>query len=395
MSTDVYGVKILQVKDDTVNIKVLNVYRDWIGYLPSPFNPFFFFMILGDNHDYDIKNFIENLSPEFYKEDFIFKNSTNYIKSIEIIDFENLLNDMNYDFYYESDGTWKNEDQLPCITYKVTVTNKELLMHLSEGLGWGTTSYESEWNMLTEEKFNAKGVQKFKTANEWFSVLNETNINAVAYAIQQVETDEKLFQEILNNKEVYDLWVNKLTFLLNDNMIESYGWSSQICLLLARLKYKSLLNFICSRVARIEQEKRFRGQTPADAVSAINNKLQNYLLNVCLLGLQDSKLALKFFENVYTLESTHADAKFILAYALFMETKDSKYHEYFSKVFLEKANGDNANDYELIYALIKDLLMFDLPNVKTHFYNLMEELTKATNKYVVADINEFVWKKIR
>ncbi|MEO5991917.1 MAG: hypothetical protein ABIP68_09810, partial [Ferruginibacter sp.] len=376
MSTDVYGVKILQVEDDTVNMKVFNVYRDWIGYLPSPFNPFFFFMVLGDSPNYDVKSFIEKLSSEFYKEDFIFSNSANYIKSIEIIDFENLLNDMNYDFYYERDGKWKNEDQLPCITYKVTVTDNELLAHLSAGLAWGTTCYESEWNMLAEEKFNTKETKKLKTASEWFSILNETNINCIAFTIQQVETDEKLFNEILNNKDVYDLWVNRLTFLLNEKKIELYGWSSQICLLLARLKYKPLLNFMCSRVARIEQDKKFRNQNNSDSSSPINNKLQNYLLNVCLLGLHDNKLAFKFFESLYIVESTHLDAKFMLAYALFMETKDRKYHDYFSKVFLEKANGSNANDTELIYALIKDLLVFDLPNVKTHFCNLIEELTK-------------------
>lgn len=155
MSTDLYGIRVLNTKPETckVTVKVFVVYYDvsFKNHQPLPKDHSFFFRILWDKGDtrFGAGGPIgeEVTVDQKCDEVWVDNNSFRFIKNVE------QLSTMNFpvedysgyaDFYYERNGVWEDEDKLVQATYEIEVTNAKYIKHLREGMSWGTTSYETQ-----------------------------------------------------------------------------------------------------------------------------------------------------------------------------------------------------------------------------------------------------------
>jgi len=155
MSTDLYGIRVLATnpKEQKVTIKVFVVYYDPAAqnHQPLPKDPSFFLRILWDKGDTRFGKggpIGDEISVnQIGDEKWVDKNTFRFIKNVDQIATANFpLEDYtNYaDFYYERNGSWEDEDKLVQATYEIEVTDSKYLAHLSTGMSWGTTSYETQ-----------------------------------------------------------------------------------------------------------------------------------------------------------------------------------------------------------------------------------------------------------
>lgn len=156
MSTDLYGVRILGIEPEKrkVTLRVFVVYYDtgYKSHQPLPTDHSFFLRILWDQGDtrfggggpigdeIDVDHFLD--------EQWIDANTYRFVKSVNQVSTKNFpLADNDYedyhDFYYERDNKWENEEKLVQADYEIIVTDEKYIQHLSTGLSWGTTAYET------------------------------------------------------------------------------------------------------------------------------------------------------------------------------------------------------------------------------------------------------------
>lgn len=155
MSTDLYGVRVIDTKPDEnkVRLKVFVVYYDvaYKSHQPIPADPSFFLRILWDEGDARFGgggSIGHEISVEqILDESWVNKNTFKFIDTVEILSITNFpVEDYSsfYDFYYERDGVWQDEDKLVQAVYDIHVTDKKYIDHLENGMSWGTTSYETK-----------------------------------------------------------------------------------------------------------------------------------------------------------------------------------------------------------------------------------------------------------
>jgi hypothetical protein len=153
MSTDTYGIRIEKKEGKKIQIRVFNVYGDWVG-IPASRN--FFMRIIGSYYSDD--NLLYNVQSELdYNEEKEYEAAPKYIKDFEVISTLNYPGILEHTFYYERDGGWQNEELLPQILFEVEVTEEAWIQHLEVGYSWGSTAYGSQ-------SFFRKGE---KTREDW------------------------------------------------------------------------------------------------------------------------------------------------------------------------------------------------------------------------------------
>lgn len=145
MSTDLYGLRVLEKKESEVTLQVFLLYYDWDN---IPDSKDFFLSCLWDEAD----TRFEGGGPlgdaisveEICSEEFLLKNSDKYIESVETLSSLNYPikpGDVHETFYYEREGKWQDEDKLAQVTYLVRVTDPKWIQHLEIGMSWPTASY--------------------------------------------------------------------------------------------------------------------------------------------------------------------------------------------------------------------------------------------------------------
>lgn len=146
MSTDLYGVRVLNVDGANVKLQVFLVYYDW-DFLPEG-RPFFLRALwdtadtrFGEGGALGDAITVDNICDEH----FVDTNAGRYIKSVHQVSTKNypVSGDMPT-FYYERNGQWADEDKLTQGIYNVVMTDPKWAEHLQEGMAWGTTAYDSD-----------------------------------------------------------------------------------------------------------------------------------------------------------------------------------------------------------------------------------------------------------
>ena len=146
MSTDLYGVRILDVdpEDARFRVRVFVVYYDTHHkfHQPVPDDRSFFVRVLCDKDALgdDISD------DDKYSEGYINRCAFRYIERFAELERRNFplpTYEGMSDFYYERSGAWQDEEMLVQADYDVWVTDPAYLEALSVGDSWGTTSYQT------------------------------------------------------------------------------------------------------------------------------------------------------------------------------------------------------------------------------------------------------------
>jgi len=133
MSTDVYGVRVLELDGLRVRFQVFLVYYDWDD-VPGA-SPTFFVRIL--NEQIDVIP-----TEEICNDQWVLQNAGRYIRHVALVSHSKPVAERDT-FYYERDGGWKDEDILVQGIFDVFVRDASYIEGLRVGMAWGTTSYES------------------------------------------------------------------------------------------------------------------------------------------------------------------------------------------------------------------------------------------------------------
>lgn len=156
MSTDLYGIRILEVDPEAsrIRMRVFVVYYDtsYEYHQPIPDDRSFFVRVLCDDDAFgdDISD------DDRFDEKWIDANAFRFIdrfveletRNYPVESYEGL-----FDFYYARGGTWQDEDKLVQADYDVFVTKPEYLESYAEGDSWGTTSYPTKSDDLQLEDY--------------------------------------------------------------------------------------------------------------------------------------------------------------------------------------------------------------------------------------------------
>ena len=156
MSTDLYGVRVLEVDPEAsrLRLRVFVVYYDttYEYHQPVPDDRSFFVRVLCDQDALG-----DDIAEEDrFDEDYIDRNAFRFVDRFDELERRNfpLESYEGYsDFYYERGGGWVDEEKLVQADYDVFVTKPEYLEPFSEGLTWGTTSYQTASDDLTLEDY--------------------------------------------------------------------------------------------------------------------------------------------------------------------------------------------------------------------------------------------------
>ncbi|MFG3703832.1 WD40 repeat domain-containing protein [Micromonospora sp. NPDC047670] len=154
MSTDLYGVRVLDVAADAsrARFRVFVVYYDAEGrtHPPLPDDPGFFLHELWGAMRFEPITALHPLRminvDQILDEDWLATNAHRYVRRVDRVTTRNLpVADGDWarlhDFYYERDGGWPDEDLLVQADYDVEVTDPRWLETLTPGRGWATAGY--------------------------------------------------------------------------------------------------------------------------------------------------------------------------------------------------------------------------------------------------------------
>ena len=156
MSTDLYGVRILEVDEAQrrVRMRVFVVYYDthYEHHQPIPGDRSFFVRVLCDKGA--LGEDIDDGSR--FDEGHVDRNAFRYIERFTELERRNFpVEDYAdyHDFYYERGGKWSDEDRLVQVVYDVFVTKGEYTRALRAGDAWGTTAYPTDADGLGAEDY--------------------------------------------------------------------------------------------------------------------------------------------------------------------------------------------------------------------------------------------------
>ncbi|MFI6289382.1 WD40 repeat domain-containing protein [Streptomyces sp. NPDC051018] len=159
MSTDTYGVRVLDVDPDRLRIrfKVFTVCYDTESRMHIPLpgeepGTFLHFLwesargwMSGDDDDKGPLGRVLS-SDDIINYEWVDTHARRFISEVRCTE---TLNDPPteeqwtelHDFYYARDGAWKDEDLLVQREYEIRVTDRRWLEHLSEGQAWGSAAF--------------------------------------------------------------------------------------------------------------------------------------------------------------------------------------------------------------------------------------------------------------
>ena len=168
MSTDLYGIRVLELAPDEgrMRLRVFVVYYDtgYASHQPIPSDRSFFVRVLCDKDALG-----EDISSEGrFDESHVDRNAFRYVERFVELELRNhpLESYAGYsDFYYERDGRWQDEDKLVQADYDVFVTKPEYLAPFELGQSWGTTAYPTQADALRQADYDA--IPDFGDANSF------------------------------------------------------------------------------------------------------------------------------------------------------------------------------------------------------------------------------------
>jgi hypothetical protein len=154
MSTDLYGVRVLDVAPDELRarFRIFVVYYDTHdrSHAPLPDDPSFFFQLLWEAaRDQPVAS-VRSLRmvdvEQICDPEWVAANSHRFVRRIERVAVRNYpVADDGwaglYDFYYNRDGGWRDEDLLVQADFDIEVTDSDWLEPLTPGVSWATTAY--------------------------------------------------------------------------------------------------------------------------------------------------------------------------------------------------------------------------------------------------------------
>lgn len=152
MSTDLYGVRILEVDEAErrVRMRVFVVYYDTHhGYhQPIPDDRSFFVRVLCDKGA-----LVDDIDQDArFDEAYVDRTAFRFVERFVKLEEKNHPLDSyeGYsDFYYERGGRWQDEDKLVQAVYDVYLTRPEYTRALAVGDSWGTTAYMTDADQLS------------------------------------------------------------------------------------------------------------------------------------------------------------------------------------------------------------------------------------------------------
>ncbi|GAA3368081.1 hypothetical protein GCM10017744_082690 [Streptomyces antimycoticus] len=169
MSTDMYGVRVLAVDPDELRVRflVFAVYYDVASctHIPLPNeepNTFLHFLweaasgYLGDGDERTGPLGRVVSTDQLLDYEWADTNARRFISRVERVELRNYpLTEAQwekmYDFYYERDGSWKDEELLVQAEYEIRVTDRKWLEPLSVGDGWGSAAFPLNGDSWTAE----------------------------------------------------------------------------------------------------------------------------------------------------------------------------------------------------------------------------------------------------
>ena len=140
MSTDLYGVRVLERAGRVLLLDVFCVYGD-ITFLPDPNNPHFFVQLLWDKSPGPAAA-AAAWSERLTDTPWLFENAGRFIERVELLELANSPGELEAMFYYHREGGWEDEERLPRGRYRVEAADVRWVDHLSAGQSWGTTCYQ-------------------------------------------------------------------------------------------------------------------------------------------------------------------------------------------------------------------------------------------------------------
>ncbi|MEM9069071.1 MAG: hypothetical protein AAGE52_11225 [Myxococcota bacterium] len=163
MSTDLHGVRVLDIDAKVITFEVFLTYVSFYRgdvpclqrELPEEDAVDFFLMLLLDRVPGAPKPKLKDIIREEHQqsEDWLCENGDQYIEAIEVVSrreddvtpeslgFPPSASEYYVKFYRLRDGGWQDEARLPRAVYRVTVGDPTWTAHLRPGATWGTTAY--------------------------------------------------------------------------------------------------------------------------------------------------------------------------------------------------------------------------------------------------------------
>lgn len=157
MSTNLYGIRVLQKVPQYNKVRlrvcVVSYDTDYKTHQPLPKDHSFFLRVLWDKGDIRFGEggpIGETINvDQFLDEKWVDKHTYQYISSVKQISTKNYpINASRYHEYLDvhcgTNGIREKEELLVQADYEVYVTDEKYIMHLFEGMSWGTTAYETK-----------------------------------------------------------------------------------------------------------------------------------------------------------------------------------------------------------------------------------------------------------
>ncbi|MEU5208392.1 hypothetical protein [Streptomyces sp. NPDC020742] len=161
MSTDLYGVRVLDVAPDRrrVTFEIFVVYYDTESRTcaPLPDEPGFFLHLLWERARWDGPLGELITVDRILDQDWVDSHARWFIDDVERISCDNYPPTEDHfarlhDFYYERAGGWQDEDLLVQGQYTVHVTDPRWTQPLRPGDSWGTAAYPGAADRLRREE---------------------------------------------------------------------------------------------------------------------------------------------------------------------------------------------------------------------------------------------------
>jgi len=250
MSTDLYGVRVLDINKDEkkVKLRVFVVYYDtnYKYHQPIPVDKSFFLRILwdkGDNRFGGESSIGEEITLDNYLDEaWVDHNTYRFVEKLEILSNKNYpIEDYSeyFDFYYERESdnpnytaSWQDEDKLVQCDYNLFVSDEKYLDHLSVGLSWGTTAYETNAIEIDNNytKFLPNIFKAIKRLTPFEGETEDGTLEDIKFSkdskklIVSSQDGEVVAISIPEFKEIWRNKINESFTMLNLKNTENYVW---------------------------------------------------------------------------------------------------------------------------------------------------------------------------
>ena len=378
MSTDVFGYRVKKREGKKLTVTVFNVYSDWRGFFPSPSNPTFFYGIVAEMNEDLQDRFEEESDAGWYEEDAMRKLGPQYIKYVSIVDIENAFADMEFTFYYERDGGWKDEEKLPQVTYEIELSDEALTENVSVGTGFGTTMYQADLLLLHNDNSDVPQIDR-NDLSQLATLPWVGNLQSLVAAMDNLMFSDQDVVAYFNGRiGERNKLIDCLLQLTHDPHAARNGWDIEIVGLVNWFKLKkgsdeAMLNAMA-------------------AYGSENTSNLNYALRYLSISAgHHQPYITRGLDDLYT-KTDDSETRMWLSYILFRNTGDKVYEEAFNKIVDDILESDDEDQYYELskfceevwkYSSHADLLQVK-PFIKKMSESKSEDLRRNATKLATA-----------